>query len=39
VGYLAGFIAIACVVFGWAYWPVAWILIAALLLADFILET
>jgi hypothetical protein len=39
VGYLAGFIAIAFVVFGWPYWPVGWILIAALLAADFVLET
>ena len=39
VGYLAGVVAIAFVVFGWAYWPIAWILLAALLLADFILET
>lgn len=39
VGYLAGLIAIAFVVFGWPYWPVGWILIGLLLLADFILET
>ena len=39
MGYLAGLIAIAFVVFGWPYVPVGWILIAGLLLADFILET
>ena len=39
MGYLAGMIAIAFVVFGWAYWPVGWLLIGALLLADFVLET
>ena len=39
VGYLAGLIAIAFVVFGWPYWPVGWVLIAALLISDFVLET
>jgi hypothetical protein len=39
VGYLAGLIAIAFVVFGWGFWPVGWVLIGALLLADFVLET
>ena len=39
VGYLAGLIAVAFVVFGWAYWPIGWILIAGLLIADFVLET
>lgn len=39
MGYLAGLIAIAFVVFGWAYWPIGWILIGLLLLADFVLET
>ena len=39
MGYLAGLIAIAFVVFGWPYWPVGWILIGVLLLADFVLET
>ena len=39
MGYLAGFIAIAFIVFGWPYWPVGWLLIAALLAADFVLET
>lgn len=39
MGYLAGVIAIAIVVFGWAYWPWGWAVIALLLVADFILET
>jgi hypothetical protein len=39
VGYLAGLIAIAIIVFGWPYWPIGWIAIALLLLADFVLET
>lgn len=39
VGYLAGAIAIAFVVFGWALWPLGWILITVLLAADFFLET
>ena len=39
MGYLAGLIAIAIVVFGWPYWPVGWIVIGGLLLADFVIET
>lgn len=39
MGYLAGVIAIAIIVFGWPYWPIGWIAIAILLAADFVLET
>ena len=38
MGYLAGLIAVAFIVFGWPYWPIGWPLIALLLLADFFLE-
>lgn len=39
VGYIAGLVAIAIIVFGWPYWPIGWIVIAVLLAADFVLET
>lgn len=38
MGYLAGFIAIAFVVFGWSL-NVGFPIIAALLVADFVIET
>ena len=38
VGYLAGLIAIACVVFGWSL-NIGFPIVAALLLADFVIET
>ena len=39
VGYLAGMIAISFIVFGWQLWPIGWVLITALLIADFALDT
>ena len=43
MGYLAGAIALAYVVFGWSFnvglIPVGWIIVALLLAADFLLES
>ena len=43
MGYLAGALAIAYIVFGWSFniglVPVGWILIGGLLLADFLVES
>ena len=39
MGYLAGFVAIMFVVFGWPLWPIGWVLIAGLLAADLVIET
>lgn len=39
MGYLAGVIAIAIVIFGWSFWPFGVPVIAALLAADFFIET
>jgi hypothetical protein len=39
VGYLAGIVAIAFVVFGWQLWPWGFPIITLLLAADFVLDT
>ena len=39
VGYLAGALALAFVLFGWPMWPVGWILVTLFLAADLALET
>lgn len=39
MGYIAGLLAIAFVVFGWPLWPIGWVLIVAFLAADLVLET
>ena len=39
MAYLAGGLTLAFVVFGWPLWPIGWPIVAALLVADFVLDT